>query len=480
MNDSDEMPVSWAKENLSKIVDYKKGKKPKKMERSPFKNSLVYLDIRAIEKGNDEIFVDVESSNITNETELVIVWDGARAGWVGKSRKGALGSTLMALKPKIDKDYLFRFLQTQFQYLQTNHRGTGIPHVDPDIFWNIPVPIAPLPEQQRIVAKLDALFEKIESNKQRLDKIPKLLKRFRQSVLAAAVSGKLTEDWREWNDFKNQFDISNGFEIDETYKELLELPLNWKWVALGNYVKCNRGRFSIRPRNDPRYFGGNIPFIQIGDLPREGGYVSKHTQTLNDAGLKVSKMFPKNTIAMAIVGATIANTGILAYDMCFTDSMVGMNTGVLDLNKYLDYYLRIEKENFRQLSYAGGGQPNIKLELLNAYPFPLPPLEEQKEIVKQVEQLFAFADRIEVRYIKAKAMLDKFPQSILAKAFRGELVSQNSEDEPASVLLARINEEKEKLRQAKTDKKVKKSKEYSLEQQPLKMVAERKAKYKKG
>ncbi|MDZ4822429.1 MAG: restriction endonuclease subunit S [Flavobacteriales bacterium] len=74
----------------------------------------------------------------------------------------------------------------------------------------------------------------------------------------------------------------------------------------------------------------------------------------------------------------------------------------------------------------------------------LPPLEEQKEIVKRVEQLFAFADKIETRYTKAKAMLDKLPQSILVKAFRGELVPQNPNDEPASVLLERIRKDKKK------------------------------------
>jgi len=439
------LPQSWEEIELARIADFKKGKKPKRMESSHFDNSLVYLDIRAIEKGVDEIFVDRETSNHTDETELVVVWDGARAGWVGKSRIGALGSTIMALKPKIERDYLLRFLQTQFDYIQSNHRGTGIPHVDPDIFWNIRIPIAPLPEQLRIVAKLNALFEKIESNKHRLERIPKILKRFRQSVLAAATNGELTDDWRRANTFQTNFRLDNRFEINETYKSLTDIPPSWIWTALGNYVKCNRGKFSIRPRNDPKYFGGKYPFIQIGDLPRNGGYVTKHNQTLNERGLLVSKMFPKDTIAIAIVGATIANTGILGYDMCFTDSIVGINTGNLVQNKFIDYYLRTEKENFRQLSYAGGGQPNIKLELINAYPFPLPPFEEQKEIVKRVEHLFAHADAIEGRYAKAIGMLHKLPQSILAKAFRGELVPQSPDDESASVLLERIKAEKEKV-----------------------------------
>ena len=124
------LPVGWQSAKLSHIVEYKKGKKPKRLESEPFQDSLTYLDIRAIEKNVNEIFADRGTSTITGTNELVIVWDGARAGWVGLSRVGAVGSTLMALRPKIDKLFLYRFLQSQFDYLHSNHRGTGIPHVD--------------------------------------------------------------------------------------------------------------------------------------------------------------------------------------------------------------------------------------------------------------------------------------------------------------------------------------------------------------
>jgi type I restriction enzyme, S subunit len=95
----------------------------------------------------------------------------------------------------------------------------------------------------------------------------------------------------------------------------------WFWCALGNYAYLSRGRFSIRPRNDPRYYNGSYPFIQIGDLPKDGGFLTNHSKTLNEKGLRVSKQFNKNTIAIAIVGATIGNTGILSYKTCFPDSL---------------------------------------------------------------------------------------------------------------------------------------------------------------
>lgn len=219
---------------------------------------------------------------------------------------------------------------------------------------------------------------------------------------------------------------------------MYEIPETWQWIALGNYAKCNRGKFSVRPRNDPSCFEGEYPFIQIGDLPKEGGLVSAHVQTLNKKGLSVSKMFDAGTVVMAIVGATIANTGILKYPMCFPDSLVGINSLSEIGNIYVDYYLRANKENIRQSSYAGGGQPNIKLTVLNPLPLPLPPAEEQKEIVRRVESLFAMADAVEKQYLAARQRLDRLTQSLLAKAFRGELVPQDPTDEPAAELLKRI------------------------------------------
>jgi type I restriction enzyme S subunit len=206
--------------------------------------------------------------------------------------------------------------------------------------------------------------------------------------------------------------------------ELPDLPESWIWCALGNYADCSRGRFSIRPRNDPRYYGGKYPFIQIGDLPREGGYINKHSQTLNDLGLAISKMFPKGTVAIAIVGATIANTGILGYDMCFPDSMVGIETGDEIRNRYCELFLRYKKYDIRQEAYSSGGQPNIKLQTLNPLPIAIAPAEEQIEVVKRVEHQLHTIDEFLEKHQHIKGYSDKLDQSILAKAFRGELVSQ--------------------------------------------------------
>lgn len=349
---------------------------------------------------------------------------------------------------------------------------------------NIKLLVPPLNEQRRIAAKLEKILHRVDACKERLDKIPSILKRFRQSVLAAACSGRLTSDWREQNpNLQPSASLikEERFQVNEPEGELPELPDMWQWVALGNYGQCFRGRFSVRPRNDPRFFGGKHPFIQIGNLPSEGGWIKAHTQTLNDKGLAVSKKFPKGIAVIAIVGATIGNTGLLAYDMCFTDSMVGIDTGSEEGNRYVELFLRSKKNEIRQTSYSSGGQPNIKLEGLNPYPLALPPLPEQQEIVRRVEALFKKADAIEERHKKAKVFVDKLTQSILAKAFRGELVAQDPNDEPASVLLERIRAEKEKTQKKVVSIKDRMKKKYKpFIPSDLPMVAEEKTAYGKS
>jgi len=136
------------------------------------------------------------------------------------------------------------------------------------------------------------------------------------------MSGKLTEDWREENfniEPISRVEKEEGFDLAVSEKDLPLLPSTWRCTALGNYAHCSRGRFSARPRNDPTYFNGSHPFIQIGDLPNEGGWITSHQQTLNERGLEVSKKFSKGTVVIAIVGSTIGNTGILAQGYFILD-----------------------------------------------------------------------------------------------------------------------------------------------------------------
>lgn len=299
------------------------------------------------------------------------------------------------------------------------------------------VDVPPLAEQQRIVAKLEALLGQVNACQQRLDKIPTLLKRFRQSVLAAACSGRLTEDWRE------ESAAATGQEDSLPAADLPEIPDSWRWVKLPDTGDMSRGKSRHRPRNEPSLFGGPYPFIQTGDIAQSGGRITNHKQTYSEAGLAQSRLWPTGTICITIA-ANIAESAILTYPACFPDSVVGIIANAkISVAEYVEFFIRVAKDDLATFAPATA-QKNINIGILNEVQVPLPPLPEQQEIVRRVESLFALADNIEQRYKKAQAFIDKLTPSLLAKAFRGELVHQDPNDEPASVLLGRIKVERVK------------------------------------
>jgi type I restriction enzyme, S subunit len=456
-----ETPEGWAVATISDITEYlSRGKQPKYVSHS----SLPVINQRAIRwfgLQNEYLkYVDPAQFDQWEPERFIrsgdILWNSTGTGTLGRAclvthrdldSPKVVDSHVTIVRPyqaAIDPRFLFAWIQSSEVQENIASLATGATNqieLSRATIASIRIPIAPLNEQKRIADKLDALLARVNACRDRLDRVSLILDRFRQSVLAAAISGEITEDWRE-----EGFDIDPGtnllkktsFTLVTSEDDLPLLPNNWTWVALGDYAQCSRGRFSARPRNDPTYFKGSHPFIQIGDLPSGGGLITAHRQTLNDKGLEVSKKFPKGTVVIAIVGATIGNTGILGYDMCLTDSMIALETGDEVSNQYVELFLRHRKEHIRQTSYAGGGQPNIKLEVLKPYPLALPPLQEQYEIVRRVESLFAYADRLEERYWNAYNQVEQLIPALLDKAFRGELVPQDPSNEPATVLLNRI------------------------------------------
>lgn len=386
------------------------------------------------------------SEFIREESKVIISCRGAGCGIIHKTKPNSfITSNSIILDEKSPNLMNLSFIEYAMNAVDKSDviTGTAQPQITIQLLKDLKFPLPPLPEQQRIVAKLDSLFARIEKLKSGMERIPQLLKDFRQAVLIQAVTGKLTEEWREGRDLKEINLIQNKYKIEFEFIEKNRFPDTWEYVALGNFAECSRGKFTARPRNDPQFFDGKYPFMQIGDLPENGGLFYSYSSTLNEKGKSVSKSFSKGTVVIAIVGATIGNTGILKEEVFFPDSLIGINSKNTISNIYIEYFLRCVKNKIRELSYAGGGQPNIKLPNITNLGISIPPLEEQKEIVHWVESLFAKADKLEVQYQTLKEKLDQLPQALLAKAFRGELVEQLPTDGDARELLEEIKKAKQ-------------------------------------
>jgi type I restriction enzyme S subunit len=450
------VPKGWAYPKLKDVVKYQKGKKPKVLEDEPFPNSEPYLDIKAFEKDEIRRYADVDSSHLIHEKEIGIVWDGARSGWVGMNKKGAVGSTIAILRPlMINEIYLFRFLQSKFNYINENTRGSGIPHVDPQVLWDIDFPLPPRAEQDRIVTKVDALMAQHAAIQQAMERIPQLLKDFMQQVLTQAVTGKLTKEWRVGKELEELSQLLESIdkrrkkhkskkvrEINREVRTDLDLYVirpDWKWLRL-EYLMDEEEKFRygvVQPGNNV----DEQKLIRVKDIINEEvdfDSLRGISWEINDK--YKSAQVKEGNILVSIVG-TIGRTIII--DNKSAGYSIARALAKIPIKDFSSKYIKLFLDcSIGQTWLVGDtrevARKTLNLEQLKTLPVPVPPLQEQQEIVRRVESLFEKAAAIEQRYEQLKSQIDNLPQSILHKAFKGELVEQLDSDGSAMELLEEI------------------------------------------
>lgn len=331
------------------------------------------------------------------------------------------------LKSKTSNKFLCFFLN-QFDY-HNFVTGTTRYKLTQSDMCKIPIPLPPLAEQGRIVAKIEELFAGIDAGVENLKSVKNQIALYRQSVLKSAFDGTLTTEWRKGKYLDKQHTATDSVPFT--------VPVEWKWLKLSELGYIGRGKSKHRPRNDKRLFGGKYPFIQTGEIKACKQYLKNYTETYSDFGLSQSKLWNEDTLCITIA-ANIAETAILKIKACFPDSVVGfIKNDLVSKIEYIEYYIRLIRENLDKAAPATA-QKNINLQTLNEILVPVPTLAEQERIVAEIESRFERADALETAVDRALNDAEKLKQAVLKKAFAGELVPQNPDDEPASVLLDRI------------------------------------------
>ncbi|MEN1925057.1 restriction endonuclease subunit S [Luteimonas qiangzhengi] len=321
--------------------------------------------------------------------------------------------------------------------------------------------IAPLAEQKRIAQKLDLLLAQVDTLKARIDAIPAVLKRFRQSALSAAVSGKLTEDWREQevqletgqdvidNDARAKRKLlrenpglknkksSLQSEIEESY--IFDIPGSWSFTTWGKLSEWITYGFT-RP----------MPKSASGEKLLTAKNVQRFDLDLKHCGLTTQDAFEalsekdKPIIGDLLItkDGSIGRSALVTTDerFCINQSVAvcWLRSTTMD-RRFLEFLANSEHtQRFVKDKAQGMAIQHLSIIDFAKCPVPVPPAKEQTEIVRRIELLFAFADQLETKVAIAKQRIDALTQSLLAKAFHGELVPQDPNDEPASVLLERI------------------------------------------
>jgi type I restriction enzyme, S subunit len=374
--------------------------------------------------------------------------------------------------------YLKLFLESPLYWkqLQDGARGTGQPNVNGQTLGRIAVTIPPIGEQHRIVAKVDELmalcdrFEVSQAERENrrntlvaaslhylndganaesfrepahfyLNHLSRFtgrtehIKRLRQTILNLAVRGRLVpQDHRDEpaSELLTRIQAEKARLVKESKRKTdailhpidyaqkpFELPSGWSWARFPELGLFGRGKSKHRPRNDQSLFeGGTHLLVQTGDVARSNGVIKTYTNKYNDVGLAQSAKWPAGTLCITIA-ANIADSGILSFDACFPDSVVGfIPSAVFPNGRYFEYFLRTAKGNLLEFAPATA-QKNINLEILNAVLIPLPPLSEQQRIVAKVDELMSLCDKLEAQLTSAQTDSRRLLESVLHHTLMG-------------------------------------------------------------
>jgi len=217
-----------------------------------------------------------------------------------------------------------------------------------------------------------------------------------------------------------------------------EIPENWVWTTVDELCDVVRGG-SPRPAGDEKYYNGAIPFLKVADLTKDDEiYVYKAEYTIKEAGLKKTRLVNEGTLLLTNSGATLGVPKITTFSTTFNDGIAAFLYINKEIQLYLYWFLKSKTDSFRKID-QGAAQPNLNTDLIKSIPIPLPPLTEQKRIIKEIKRWFSLINQIDQNKSDLQTIIKQAKSKILDLAIHGKLVPQDPNDEPASELLKRIN-----------------------------------------
>ena len=457
---SQSFPDCWSLTNLGEIISVSSGK-------GLTKSKMVNGDIPVY--GGNGITGWHNESNIERET-IVIGRVGYYCGSVHLTPRIAWATDNAFITLFDDKciDQRFLYLLLTSTNLRENDSSSAQPVISGTKIYPLDIAFPSLAEQKEIVTQLDKLLAQVESSKTRLDAIPAIIKRFRQSVLAAAVSGKLTEKWREGNETTN-VDFSIVEILADRSKRVTsrtkvpqlhlsgdeyKIPKKWKWVSLD----AVSSKIVDGVHHKPEYIAEGIPFMSVKDI-KNGEITFDYCKFISkDAHTQMHpRCNPEKGDLLITKSGTIGRTAIVSTDVIFdlfvSVALIKPASKKVNMN-FIDIALRHWVNSIDVSSrIVGTAIKNLHLRDMRVLAIPFAPIEEQTEIVSRVEELLAYADKVEAQVNAAQQRVNNLTQSILAKAFSGKLTAKWREKNPdlitgensAAALLEKIKTERAKL-----------------------------------
>lgn len=330
-----------------------------------------------------------------------------------------------------DSRWLLHFFSSENGYRALQSAVAG-GHLTNGRARQIEVPLAPLDLQAKISDVLDVVRKRSLSAAKHLSAARQAAKRFRRAVLSAACSGRLTQDWRA---SPGNIAVSAELKARRATREsnrrstnppddraLDEIPAEWAWAALGEVADIRLG--GTPSRADERFWGGNIAWVSSGEVAN--GRIASTRESITELGLASSsaKVYPPGTVLIAMIGEgkTRGQSAILDIEAATNQNVAGILPDRTVLNpEYVWRWALAEYEQTRSAG-RGGNQPALNGQKVRDLPIPIPPLTEQAELVRRVDHLLTLSDALVSRVDRVEETVTEIMESLLTRAFRGELL----------------------------------------------------------
>jgi len=407
---------------------------------------------------------------MAQEGDVLLTVKGANVGKTNvlDINEAAISRQLMAIRPKTAlSKYIYYYFRNNFSAFQRLGAGSTVPGIDQESVLGFEVPLPPLPEQRRIVAKIEELFTNLDAGQSDLATAERQLERYRLSVLQAAVEGRLTADWRRTHDpehadqllerileerrekweerYKWERYESKGKEPPSGWKDrytkpdppdetdLRELPQCWKWSRLGHAFFVHLGATPRRSRDD--FWGGDIAWASSSEINQRE--ITHTEESITEAGLEdtSTQVLPPGTLMLGMIGQGRTRGMVAELKI---PAATSQNSAAIEVAhssvppKWVYYYLESQYHELRRMG-SGNNQKALNKGIVQEIPIPLPPLAEQKQIVDEVERLLSVADDAAATAEREQTRAERLRQSILKQAFSGRLVPHVEDAAPPQV-----------------------------------------------
>lgn len=404
------IPDNWCWTNLKTVCNLDNGIKHNN-------ESLVYFDAKTLREITEP--VSRNSGVIVEKGQKVILVDGENSGEVFViPDRGYMGSTfrILNISKHFDEMYIRYFIDIFREELKKNKIGSAIPHLNKELFYGLQFPLPPLPEQHRIVERIESLFSKLDEAKEKAQEVIDSFETRKAAILHKAFSGELTAKWRE----------ENGVGIE-----------SWERKRISECCKLGSG--GTPSRKKPNYYIGDIPWIKTGEINWNTVNYSEESITQEAIDNSSAKVYAPGAVLVAMygMGITRGKAAILGIEAATNQAVCVLQPKEYLFNRYLYFFFMCNYWDIREQA-VGGNQLNLSATIIGKLNIDIPNLEEQYVITELLDSIIEKEYQTKQIAESVIDQIDAMKKAILARAFRGELGTNDPEEESAVELLKQI------------------------------------------